>query len=324
LLASEIRKLPEFQDGVAIQEEKALVDLVELYTDNPKVFSSAFKQMYQIGIPEVRKYCSPLQALFWLCEDKKYDSMEEIIKNYNLENLLRVSWQTRMSINNSFHMSDEEAITIARNHIVETDLGPMHQSRKHPYLSNLKEYLMTKDTKSKKAIMEYIKNKIQLDYKINKNRFTRKGRAIIKKYIDDKLPPRWKDFNTVANRLNSPELIHHYIDNNFRYQRGDFPPAYTTFTRKYGNCTALADFGKFLLKRAGYKTFVRTVYTTGTGTAYEHSVSGIKLGDDKYLLVVDFGHWGNNKPSGPFDVESLDLQMSHGNKIIRSRWGHEH
>jgi len=28
-------------------------------------------KMYQVGIPEVRKYCSPLQALFWLaCENR--------------------------------------------------------------------------------------------------------------------------------------------------------------------------------------------------------------------------------------------------------------
>ncbi len=324
LLAQELGKLPELQDGISQEETSALEGIVDLYSKAPAAFGNAFKQMYQVGIPDVRKYCSPLQALFWLCEDKKYDSMEEVIKHYDLENLLRTSWQTRMSINDSFHISDEEAIAIARNHIVETDIGPMHQTRKKPYLSTVEEYLKTKDTKSKTALMENIKNKIQLDYKINKNRFTRKGRAIIKKYIDDKIPPRWKDFNMVANRINSPELIHHYIDNNFKYRRVDFPPAYTTFTRKYGNCTALADFGKFMLKRAGYETFVRTVYTTGTGTAYEHSVSGIKLSDDKYLLVVDFGHWGNNKPSGPFDVESLDLQMSHGNQIISRQWGHNH
>jgi len=221
LLANELAKLPELQDGVTVQEEKALDTLVGLFAQNPKVFNNAFKQMYRVGIPDVRKYCTPLQALFWLAEDKKYVTMEEIIQNYKLDNLLRVSWQSRFSISDSFHLSDEEAIEIARNHIVETDIGPMHQSRKKPYLSTVDEYLKTKDTESKKVIMENIKNKIHLDYKINKKRFTRKGRAIIKKYIDGKVDPRWSKFNTVVDRLNTPEFIHHYIGNNFRYQRGE-------------------------------------------------------------------------------------------------------
>jgi len=92
LLANEIRKLPEFQDGVAVQEEKALDDLVELYANNPIVFSNAFKQMYQVGIPEVRKYCTPLQALYWLVEDGAFEETRFVLEDYQLFALLDYSW----------------------------------------------------------------------------------------------------------------------------------------------------------------------------------------------------------------------------------------
>ena len=37
----------------------------------PQKFDSTFKQMYQVGKPDVRKYNSALQAMFWLFEDGK-------------------------------------------------------------------------------------------------------------------------------------------------------------------------------------------------------------------------------------------------------------
>ena len=110
LLASEIRKLPEFQDGVAIQEEKALDDLVELYAENPKVFSNAFKQMYQVGIPEVRKYCSPLQALFWLAEDGKQAFFEDSVSNCSLDKLLDNAWNVATSNFDSFIEKEAEKV----------------------------------------------------------------------------------------------------------------------------------------------------------------------------------------------------------------------
>ena len=65
LLANELGKLPELQDGVSPSEETALIKMIEIYYDNQQAFHKAFEEMYKVGKPEIRKYCSPLQALFW-------------------------------------------------------------------------------------------------------------------------------------------------------------------------------------------------------------------------------------------------------------------
>jgi len=69
LLADELGKLPELQDGVSPSEETALKKMFEIYNDNQQAFNKAFEEMYKVGKPEIRKYCSPLQALFWLAQD---------------------------------------------------------------------------------------------------------------------------------------------------------------------------------------------------------------------------------------------------------------
>lgn len=73
LLGKELRKLPELQDGLSPPEAFALERIWELYKINPASFDSAFEKIYQVGLPEKRKYCSPLQAIFWLAEDDKLD-----------------------------------------------------------------------------------------------------------------------------------------------------------------------------------------------------------------------------------------------------------
>ena len=55
-----------------------------------RVFSSY--QSFRVGVPEVRRYCSPLQALYWMAEDGKHEEMDAIIDNYNLTDLLIWSW----------------------------------------------------------------------------------------------------------------------------------------------------------------------------------------------------------------------------------------
>lgn len=46
LLAIELGKLPELQDGVSTREMKALATLHNLYQDDPKTFGEAFAEMY--------------------------------------------------------------------------------------------------------------------------------------------------------------------------------------------------------------------------------------------------------------------------------------
>jgi len=90
LLAKELGKIPEIQDGISDNDTMVLEEIVKLYRANPKAFDKTFEQMYQVGIPEVRKYCSPLQAVYWLIEDGKTDNVS--IHNYSLINLLNNAW----------------------------------------------------------------------------------------------------------------------------------------------------------------------------------------------------------------------------------------
>jgi hypothetical protein len=69
LLSIEIRKIPELTDGISPEEESALKNLIKLYNEDPDVFDFAFEEMYQEGLPDIRRYCTPLQALFWLMQD---------------------------------------------------------------------------------------------------------------------------------------------------------------------------------------------------------------------------------------------------------------
>jgi len=69
--------------------------------------------------------------------------------------------------------------------------------------------------------------------------------------------------------------------------------------------------GQFLLKKAGYKTFIRTVKTPDSSCCSEHTGSGIIVGDGSYILVVDFPK--GKKITGPYDLHSLDKRLMFGN-----------
>lgn len=90
LLVQELGKLPELQDGVSETDVNVLRDIVTLYNSDPVNFENAFNEMYKVGLPEVRKYCSPLQAVYWLIENGKIDKIN--IHNYDLFTLLNNAW----------------------------------------------------------------------------------------------------------------------------------------------------------------------------------------------------------------------------------------
>jgi hypothetical protein len=96
LLAHELAKLPELQDGISEEEETALNILAEQYNANPDEFDSMFKQMYNVGIPGVRKYCSPLQALFWIAEEGLLHTINDLISNYCLKKGGYKAWDERI------------------------------------------------------------------------------------------------------------------------------------------------------------------------------------------------------------------------------------
>jgi hypothetical protein len=131
---------------------------------------------------------------------------------------------------------------------------------------------------------------------------------------------RWKLFYTVADRLNSPELVSYYINRYFSFRKIPANGVYFTFLDNKAQCTDAAFFAQFMLKRAGYKTFIRSVKWDNDPWDGLHTGAGIILKDGNYLLVSSYT--GINSMSGPFSsLESLDQKLSCGRKIIGRRWG---
>lgn len=91
-LAIELGKIPEFQDVVSTEEAEALRNILVLYDIDPGIFNKAFHKMYEVGKPEVRKFCSPLQALFWLAEEDKFSRGNNPLAGYKLELFLMSIW----------------------------------------------------------------------------------------------------------------------------------------------------------------------------------------------------------------------------------------
>jgi len=202
LLVQEIGKLPEIQDGISQLEEAALDRIIYLYDSNPERFNEVFKEMYQVGLPDVRKYCSPLQALFWLAEDGVLNSEIDLIKHYSLEELLSKAW----------------------------NFGPP---------GNLK----------------------------------------------------WKDFATVQERLNAPELGNYYEKARFFYVdyktipgydsgRGD---PYWVFANNKGDCVYTTSFTVSCLARGGYNAWEMRVHSYNPAHAF-HAICVFYWHGKKYVM----------------------------------------
>lgn len=66
-LAQELQKLPDFEQ-VDVEDVEALEDILEL-AQNGSFFGESFDSVLAVGIKDERQYCSPLEALVWLCYD---------------------------------------------------------------------------------------------------------------------------------------------------------------------------------------------------------------------------------------------------------------
>ncbi len=300
LLAEELGKLPELQDGISEEETDALGKIVELYIDNPKAFDKAFEQMYQVGIPEVRKYCTPLQALYWLAEDGKIDELHSQMDNYSLRNLLDSSWNFNFRFEpEALDISEKEA-----QEIVDA---------------------LDKDVIWYAKFQETAKDVVKLCYSRNPNDIPREYRELIEndnnykmakvKFVRNNI--RWKDFNIIFDRLNAPELLDFYINRNIRY--AFYIPSFhrsprSVIKEKYGDCDDLAYFGKTVLTKAGYDVFGRIVGDERT----VHIGLGIRLEDGSYLLAVNFRT--TNNMSGPYKtLLELDKALGYGGYGYKKR-----
>ena len=262
---------------------------------NPAAFDKFFKEIYQVGIPGVRKYCSPLQAFFWLIKDNKIDELNSIIVEHSLDKLLYSSWDFNEEIS-----------------IVDLDLTE----------KQVKEIIASID----KEIIWYAKFQknpkdiIILCYNKNQNAIPLKYRGIIENdnyfkkaqiYFDRDIK-RWTGYEIIIERLNSPELLNFYLKINIHYYHKI--PCYhrdprTVIKEKYGDCDDLAYFGKVILSKAGYDVFGRIV---GNIRSEFHIGLGVRLDDGSYLLAVNFKGQDNDM-SGPYKtLLELDRALGYG------------
>ena len=308
LLAHELAKLPELQDGISEEEALALSVIVKLYNDDPVAFETAFSKMYKIGIPEVRKYCSPLQALFWLVEDGKLNEAKNFVFQdlFILEKLLEEAW--------ALDRYPPFPIKISEREFSEVLAGIKDEQRKNYYIDLIRD--------DDPVILAAL----YLDYDLQSNIFSSKARKILQGYIVS--DPRWGNIEVVVDRLNAPELLDYYINSSIAYRYS--PRSHRSFrsviNERFGDCADLANLGRAALTKAGYDAFGRFLGEFPN----DHIVLGIKLEDGSYFLAVDFNQTGNHM-KGPYKtLLELDQAVGYGSRyksrepFVFERWGFLH
>jgi hypothetical protein len=103
---------------------------------------------------------------------------------------------------------------------------------------------------------------------------------------------RWKDFDEVVYRLNSPDLVSIYMKDNIRWEpekTNEYLPAKMIFERKYDDCDGHAILQSYLLKTNGYDAWV-----VGLSIESElgHNVCGYYINKLIYILDNEGLHRG--------------------------------
>jgi len=91
VLAMEIGKLPEFQGQITDLQVRSLSRFLDLLIASSPQEKSNLNKLLELGKPNFRRYCSPLQSIFWLLEKEDYNQKENPF-SYSLNTLLKKSW----------------------------------------------------------------------------------------------------------------------------------------------------------------------------------------------------------------------------------------
>ncbi len=263
LLAKEIGKLPELKDGIQDNERSALKILCNEYKNNTKLFDHAFIQMYKIGLSDVREYCSPLQALFWIAQEGDAKILSDIINYYSLDNLLSRAWKFDPPV-----FSDDQLIEIIED-ISDNKLR--------------EQYLRDRKISTNKQIQNFL----LIDYRLNKKIFSKKSKKLLLNKNSSK-HIHWSDFNIVVKRLNSPELVDYYEHAQIQWVDWRTLPSWPqpssyVFKHGEGDCTAIADFTALCLKTGGYKAYELKLPPKRSVDAH-HSICIFYVNGIKYVM----------------------------------------
>jgi hypothetical protein len=327
-LADEMAKLPEIRKFRTASSRLALSNLLKIYRFAPDGYDRMFEAMDKIGMPAYRKYCSPLQALLWLIQDEKL-SASGLFFGLNIEKITDKKGNCRphlisvlQSPNGRTHSSG-----LDRHYTLEKVLDAAWNGEslllQNANIHQIIHRIQTQSEVDEYALLVKRHDDLQLQSYIMDD-FLRKPEIFdvndwqqIQTAIEQS---RWKAFYSVADRLNSPELVSYYINKYFSFRKTPASGVYFTFFDKTAQCTDAAYFAQFMLERAGYKTFMRSVKWNEDPWDGLHTGAGIILEDGRYLLVSSYT--GINSMSGPFSsLESLDQKLSCGRKITGRKWG---
>jgi len=222
LLALELAKLPELKRTISIKEVESIKNILALYEIDPLAFDIAFDKMYKEGIPEIRKFCTPLQALFWLSGKVQFSKQNNPLLNYDLESLLNKAWGVQGIV------------------LLEEDVNKI-----------LTENVYVGDKKEIRSVL----SKLSTDSSIFRNKSfqddVRDKWSNFKEVIDRLNSPRLL-FKYVKPNLYYPMTLRVYSGLGSPYERSPEQ----TFKLKTGNCGMQALFVDYCLKKAGYETVV--------------------------------------------------------------------
>lgn len=282
-LGDELGKLPEIQDGLSSSDKKALDRLSQYYQKHRVRFVKVFEEMMKVGLADHRRYCSPLQALYWLFEDNKLNDIEAVFGQYNIRKLLDRSWRPITSL------PDKKILDLID---------------------------LIKDERLKRQYLKYVENGVTQSSKKTLHLFYTnepyKFSSSAKQIVNSK---RWDSFESVVDRISSPFLLHYYINNmGFQYREkvGPVRSPKEVFLSKRADAADMANFGHYVLSRAGYETFGRRVYHPFSDG---HVGLGMETEEGGYMLVVDFRRNSKNINWGVFkSIEKLEEILGYPRK----------
>jgi len=222
LLALELAKLPELKTTISIKKMESLKNILTLYEIDPLAFNSAFDKMYKEGIPEIRKFCTPLQALFWLSGKVQFSKQNNPLLNYDLESLLDEAWGV-------------QGIVLPEEDVKKILTEPVYVGDKKEIRSVLSKLSTDSSVFRNESFLD--------DIRVNWSNFEE---------VTDRLNSPRLIFKYIKPNL--------YYPNTLRYTSGTESPykrsPEQTFKLKTGNCGIQALFVDYCLKKAGYETAV--------------------------------------------------------------------
>lgn len=295
VLATELGKLPEIQDGIDAADEKALNTIVDLYQGNRTKFDQMFTEMYEEGRPEVRKYNSPLQAFYWILSDYDESYAKKLISKYSSKELLQFGWNFSKNARESWY----------RREVIKLRNTCKNERVCDKLPANINDYVS--------VIILAKRHPESFSYKFGSEEFPDFQKSYLRKQES-----RWGNFDVVADRLNSPELVSFYIKSGFSYRNNDLYASkkpLEVFEDKGGVCRHWAAFATYVLEIAGYD--VKNVTATwGSGWSDGHTVTALKDGRGDYFILADSREPGKIK--GPFGgYREIAKSFTQGNSIRR-------